>query len=239
MPVDDLFDLWQLHLVDKAILEVRMQAAALDPGKALMAEIKRLEAARDAANEAYKALHGEQTDIELKQKGIDEKVKKIEKDLYGGKVVNPREVENFQKEVEVLKKQRGDLDGRLLELWDLVPPAKKDLDNAEKAVQEKRAILKEHQAAVVIKQAELQHAFKAAQAKREPAAKKVDAATLARYDANRQRHEGVGMSRIEKNGSCEQCGTLLPRKTVELAKDGKMTTCEACGRILYWSAGIV
>lgn len=239
MSSDDLFRLWQLHLVDKAILEIRSQAAALDPGKKLMAEIAKLENQAKAADDAYKALHGEQTDIELKQKGIDEKVKKINQDLYGGKVVNPREVENFQKEIEILKKQRGDMDGRLLELWDLVPPAKKEADSAHAAIQTKKAELADYQKRVIAHRAKLEAAFKEATAKRPAALEKVEKSMLARYESIRQKHNGLGMSRIEKNGSCELCGTLLPRKTIETAKEGRWVTCEDCHRALYWSESIV
>lgn len=239
MPSDDLFRLWQLHLVDKAILEIRSQAAALDPGKKLMAEIVRLEAQATFAEEGYRSVHGEQTDIELKQKGIDEKVKRFDRDLYGGKVVNPREVENLQKEIELLKRQRSELDERLLELWEVVPPAKQKLDLARDAIQAKKAELADYQKRLVIHKANLEAAFKEATAKRPAALENVDKGMLAKYDAIRQKHSGLGMSRIEKNGSCELCGTLLPRKTVETAKDGRWVTCEACHRVLYWSESIV
>lgn len=238
MSSDPLFDLWQLHLVDKAILDIRNLAAALDPGRKLMAEIAKLQEAADEAETVHKSLHAELTDLELTQKGIDDKLKKFDKDLYGGKVVNPREVENLQKEIEILKRQRGELDGRLLELWELLPPAKVRAEEAQSAIAAKKSELAAHQKAVLQKKAELEKAYREAGARRAPAAQKIESGLLARYDAIRQKHDGIGMSRIDKKSCCEACGTLLPRKTVEIAKESRLVTCETCHRILFWSESV-
>src|SRR5947209_4308261 len=100
MSETDLRNLWKLHLVDYQLLEIRKRAAALDPGKRLMAEIAALNMQLEAKAAHLKTLHGEQTDVELQQKSLDDKLKKIDKELYGGKIVNPREVEAFQKEIQ-------------------------------------------------------------------------------------------------------------------------------------------
>src|SRR5690348_7343349 len=95
----DLRKLWKLHLIDLSLLEIRKRAAALDPGRKMQGELAALNAVYEAKTAHVKTLSGEQTDLELQQKSIDEKLKKIDKDLYGGKVVNPREVEALQKEI--------------------------------------------------------------------------------------------------------------------------------------------
>ena len=128
MSYTDFRALHNLHLLDVAIVEIRRRAAALDPGKAIQAEINKLQAQYDEVGGQYKALHGEQADLELHQKAIDNKVAQIEKELYGGKVVNSREVENLNKDIAAHKKRRSDLDERLFELLELVPPAKEAAD---------------------------------------------------------------------------------------------------------------
>src|SRR5688500_809412 len=114
MAEGDLRKLWKLHLIDTAILEIRARAAALDPGKRIQAQIDAL--AKELEASPAKTLGAELSDLELQQKGIASKIAKIEKDLYGGKIVNPREVENLQKEIEALRRQRAGLDERILEL---------------------------------------------------------------------------------------------------------------------------
>lgn len=239
MSSDSLFSLWKLHQIDSAIVDIRARAAALDPGRKLAAEIEALKEAHAEKEGEAKALAGEAADVELKQKGLDEKLKRFDKELYGGKVVNPREVQAIEKEVTILKRQRGELDSRLLELWETLPPAKKSAEDAKRVVVAKQAELGEHQKKVLAAKAQLESGFREASAKRQDAAKGIDAGLLARYDSIRGKHGGLGMSRITKEGSCELCGTLQPRKTVENVKDGRVVICEACHRILYWSEGVV
>ncbi|MBX3118074.1 MAG: hypothetical protein KF784_03350 [Fimbriimonadaceae bacterium] len=239
MPADDLFKLWKLHEVDSTIAELRAKAAALDPGKKLMAEIKALEAKKAETEKTYHELHGEQSDLELKQKSISDKIKKIEADLYGGKIVSSREVEAFQKDVAMLKKQREEFDGRVMELWDLVPPAKAAVAEMEKEIAAKRAELKEHQTKVMAYKGQIEELFKQNMAKRPDAAKGIPPAMLSRYDNIRQKADGVAMTRVNKGGFCSTCGMHLAEKLIESAREGRMAMCEGCGRILYWSESVV
>lgn len=236
---NDLRNLWRLHLVDLGLHEIRQRAAALDPGRKIQGELAALNTELEAKNEHLKTLRGEQTDIELRQKSIDEKLKKIDKELYGGKVVNPREVEALQKEIATLKKQRGDLDTKLLELWDAIPPVQAEVDVLAKKVAEKKAELDEYQKKVLKLKAQLEAEFKERSAQRPALAKEVPTSMLARYDSVRQKHAGIGMAGVTKNGNCDACGTKLPVKNIEAAKEGRIVTCEACHRILYASEGLI
>lgn len=204
-----------------------------------MAQIKSLEDDYNAKHETAKALFGEQTDLELKQKGIDEKLKKIDKELFGGQVVNPREVEAYEKEIDMLKRQRASMDGRLLELFELTPPANAAADSAKKLVEAKKAELAEYQKRVVKEQERLKAEYAKANALRPAATKDIEPHLITRYDAIRQRQGGVGMSKITKQGTCEMCGMKLPVKSIEMAREDRVVTCEACHRILYYTEGLI
>ncbi len=235
---DSLDRLWRLHKIDQAVFEIRARAAALDPGKRLSEEIADAQRELDEAQAEVHALSGQASDLELAQKGIDEKIKRFDKELYGGGVVNPREVEALQKEVVLLKKERGDLDVRILELWDRIPEAKEAAQAAEEVLKTKKAELAEHRKTVLESKEKLESAFKEATARRAPALEGLEPAMIARYDAIRQKHGGLAMSKVLKDGSCELCGTMQPRKSIEAAKEGRIATCESCHRILYWSDGL-
>src|SRR4051812_48895574 len=125
----ELQRLWKLHQIDSALLEIRNRAASLDPGRAQAAEVKKLQAEMDAS--PGRILQGELTDFELQQKTLQDKIKKFEGQLYGGKVVNPREVEALQKEVSILKRQRDEFDERIIDLLDKLPEAKKKAEVLE------------------------------------------------------------------------------------------------------------
>lgn len=235
MASGDLLPLWKLHKIDTAIVEIRKRAAALDGGKAIQAEITRIQAEFDTAGGNAKSLSGEQHDIELRQKGYEEKIDKFSKQLFGGSVVNPREVENLQREIASLRKHREELDERLLELWEVVPPAKSAAEAVGTRLAAKKAELDAYRTKVVTVRQKLEEEFKARMAERPTAAAAVPKITLERYDTIREKHAGIGLSLIAgRPASCEMCGTLLPERLIEGAKEERIVTCDACHRILYW-----
>lgn len=234
MAVGDLRKLWQLHLIDSQLHNVRARAAALDPGRAIQARIAALQSELDKAAEEYGVLHREQTDLELEQKSIDAKIAKFDKDLYSGVVVNPKEVENIQKEIEMLKRRKSQIDDRLFEIFDLTPPALAEKERAEANLQAAKAELGQHQKSVMAEKSRLEAAYKELLAKRPEVLKEVPPGLLPRYDQTLKKH-GTAMALITKDQTCEVCGMRQAEKTVEYVKEDRIVTCEACARILYFS----
>lgn len=240
MAAGDLLKLWKLHLIDSGLVEVRKRAAALDPGKRIMSEIKALEEELETTGGEYKRLHAEQTDLELQQKSIDDKIKRADREIYGGKIINPREIENLQREITSLKAKKDEHDFRLLELLDLMPPAKVVADQIQAKIDAKKKELGEHQKKVLLTKSQLEADFKTLNSQRGTALAQVPPALLPRYDAIRQNHDGTAMAQINmKTGTCGACGMKLPVKSIEHAKEDRVVTCEACHRILYYTEGLV
>lgn len=239
MASPELRRLWKLHQVDSGLVEVRHRAAALDPGRQIMAELKALEKQQATDGAAAKALHAEQLDIELAQKSIDDKLKKIDSEIYGGKVVNPREIDALEREVVILKKKRSDYDDRLLELMDLLPPAKELSDKIDRAIAIRRKALAEKQKAAMAEKAVLEARYAELNKQRPELAKAVPPDLLTRYEATRKRTDGTGMAEIVAKKTCGSCGMQLPERVIVSAAEDRLTTCEACHRILYYTEGVV
>lgn len=235
----DLRRLHQLHLIDAAIAEIKARAAALDPGRQIQAALQQVQAKFDEASGRLHTLQGEQADLELKQKGIDAKLQKIDKEMYGGTVVNPREVENLEKEIVNLKRQRGEIDERLLELWEAIPPVQAEVTTLEASRAKLKQDLVVHQKKVLEEKTQLEAAFRQRQQERPAALAQVPKPMLARYDAIRQKAGGVGMTDVVRKGFCGSCGTHLPEKLIETAREGRIATCESCFRILYVTEGLI
>jgi predicted nucleic acid-binding Zn-ribbon protein len=239
MASDDLRRLWRLHQIDAALVEIQQRAAALDPGRALMAEIKNLEAQLDEKGGQARTLASELTDTELKQRSIEDKLKKVEKEIFGGKVVNPREIESLEKEVGIIKRQRTEVEERILQLWELVPPAQAEADGIEAKLAERKHQLALHQKQALRTKAQLETDYKTRMAERPAAVKAVPPVLLGRYDAIRKGHHGTAMGQITRARTCSACGTLLPERTIQGAKEEKIMTCDECHRILYFTEGLV
>lgn len=238
MAFSDLRKLFRLHLIDVTIVEIRKRAAALDPGRKVAAEVKAIETQLEQLGGAARAHHAEITDLELKAQAIEEKLKKFDKELYGGSVVNPREVENLQKEIEILKRQRSEIDDKTMALMESAPEGASEISKLETLLQQKKKEQHvQHKAALELK-SKLEEEFKKKSAERPSLASEVPPAMLSRYDSIRQKLDGVGMTEINGD-SCATCGTHLPERIIEGAKDGRLMTCESCHRIVYASEGLI
>jgi predicted nucleic acid-binding Zn-ribbon protein len=239
MPSLDVQRLWKLHKIDSGLVDIRNQAASLDPGKATRAEIEKLKAEDAEIGGRYRTLNQEMLDLDLLQKGTDDKIKKVEKELYGGLIVSARESEAYQKEIAGLKKHKEDRDERLLELYELIPPAKAAADVIHEQIEKKRLELGDANKKAQAMKLELEREFARLTKLRPEAAKIVNPALLARYDSIRQRHNGVGMAEVTKKGSCSGCGTGQPERTLQALREDKVATCESCHRILYHTEGVI
>jgi hypothetical protein len=235
----DLARLWRVHEIDAALVDIRAHAGALDPGTKLQQEIAALTKHLEEKGGEAKALAQEQIDLELAQKSLQEKLKKNDRELYGGSLLNSREVEARNREMEMIKNQRDSMDERLLELMELVPPAKALAEKIQKRIDEKKAELAEFRKGALAEKSRLEEEFRIQTAKRPQAIAGIAPGLLARYDDIRKKSAGIGMARITREQACGACGMALPERSVQNAKDDKVVTCEACHRILYYSESIL
>lgn len=239
MASPELRRLWALHEIDAEILDLRRQAARLGAGFEEAAKLKALEAKDADVGAKARALISEQVDTELKQKGLEDRIKKFDSQLFGGSVTSAREVESIQKEIQLLKRERDALDDRLLELMDEAPAAKKIADSLAAEIADAKRALSERRQQAMAEKGRIEAAYKVAVGKREAAKQQVTPALLNRYETILKRYDGVGMAEVIKKRQCGACGTQLPERTIRAALDGTVVTCESCHRILYHTEGVV
>jgi predicted nucleic acid-binding Zn-ribbon protein len=234
----DLRRLHRLYEVDLAILELRKRAAALDTGQEIAAKIKALEKSLDSGEGAQaKKLVSEVRDLELATAGMRDKAKKLEAELYSGKIVNLREVEAYRQEIANLRKHADENEAKLLDLIEPADEARKLVARIEKRIEELKGQLVERQKSARVEQARLEAKYQACLKERPEAAKEVAAPLLAKYEAIRKQYE-TGMADIVDKKSCGACGNLLPEKAITALQEDRIVTCEQCHRILYYTEGL-
>jgi predicted nucleic acid-binding Zn-ribbon protein len=239
MASTELQRLWKLNRIDSGLVEIRHRAANLDIGKKISSELEALKQQDAEVGGKARKLAADLTDLEIAQKGIDDKLKKIDKQLYGGGVVNPREVENLEKEVAALKRQRDANDEKILGLWDVVPPAKEAAAKIEAQIAERQKQLAERRKAALTEKTDLEKEFLRLTQMRPDATKGIGPGLMNKYDSIRQRMGGVGMAEATRKHACSGCGTLIAERMVQSLKEDKVVTCESCHRILYYTEGVV
>jgi predicted nucleic acid-binding Zn-ribbon protein len=232
----DLRRLWALHEADVEINEIKKRAAGLDVGQA---EAQALQTLGVEDSKAYHDLLAAQADVDLQKQGAEDKLKKTEKTLYGGTIVNPREVATFEKEIEALNRQIESLGEKQAEINHQIPALKAKEDKLEA----QRAELKKRQAAKIAAARELkpklEAAYKAAVARRNEGVKAIPPALLAKYEGVKTRQGGIGMGKITPAHNCSACGTHLAERVINAVKEDRVVTCESCHRILYYTEGVL
>lgn len=227
-----LTTLLRLHLIDSKLHEIRARASVLGPPKELLAELAAAEEVSRQSAAALRALEAEQNDLESQNRSLVDRIKKLDKRLYGGSVVNPREVEQMHEEMKTCKAQIAAHEERVLEIWEELPVLQEAADRDLAALAEVRGRVEERNAHAKASMAELEAQFRKLGAERPALLQRVPRAMAVQYEAIRKRTGNTAMAQIQEGRSCE-CGMMVPEKTAERVRQDQVSTCESCHRILY------
>ena len=234
---DQLAALYGLQEVDVRIGKANSALAALTGAKALKQRLALAETAVQEAEKAQSDIESELKDSELKLQSIDDKRAKFEKRLYSGTVASPKELSSIEKEIDILKKQQGELDGRVLELYDEVEQAREKA----KAAREKQQVYEKQVAEALetesSEKSKLESELADLDQQREAAVEKVtDPSLLSRYETIAKKTKSGGVARV-RDGKCEGCNISVTIFVMRKLLEGKESQyCENCGRILFLDA---
>ncbi|HZT41328.1 MAG TPA: C4-type zinc ribbon domain-containing protein [Chthonomonadaceae bacterium] len=231
---EKLAALYALQQLDSALDALKKQYAALDPGRAEEAAYRAAKAAHDEADANLHTTTTALRDAELEQKAVEAKRTEYETKLYSGSVRVPKELQAMQEEVEMLGRQRGKLDEKILTLMD-------DLEGVRAREAEARQRLTETETALRAKRATYKQEAERMQAQaRELAAQRKQAAAavapdlIRRYESLRAMKGGVAIAPLEDNNACGGCKMGLPSQLVHRVRVGTtLEFCDNCGRILF------
>ncbi|MEO7453540.1 MAG: hypothetical protein ABIV13_02115 [Fimbriimonadales bacterium] len=230
---EELKKIATVQRVDTAINELKRKFASIDPGRGPMAAVEQAKQELEAKAEVHRLLRQEAEDLELSTKGFEQKIASEQKRLYSGGVYNAKDADAIEREVANLKSRMAKNDERLLEVWDEVPPAKVDEDSAAVALKATEERLAEYRTKYDTFRVEFDSRMTDLIAKRDEVIKAVDAGLLAKYQQNRDRRHGIGISLII-DGLCTTCSTPVPTKQLgDVIAGHSLETCENCFRFLY------
>lgn len=161
------------------------------------------------------------------------KIEQSESSLYGGLVKNPKELQDLQTEIKLLKQSLATLeDDQLQQLVDMESTEAQvsTIDNTLKEFDAKLAIefsaLFEEESNKNLEKEKLLQERKAV-------LDQVNPDFLSTYQTLRKSKNGIAVAAIE-DGSCQVCGSTLTPADCQTAKSpSHMATCSSCGRILY------
>ncbi len=227
--------LYDLLGVDEDIDRHSQSIAALD---AALEDTRLLEETRQAVEEARETLRKQQavrTDLELTADASRSKAGEAEGKLYGGTVRNPRELEDLQAELNMLREQQRRHEESLLQALEAVEETEGGLNALEGSLREMEASWKVEKARMLEERSSLQESLAQLRKKRDGMTALVSPVHLRMYDGLRSTRQGLAVVKIER-GTCQGCRITLPTRVVQQARSSaEPVKCPSCSRILYAS----
>ncbi len=225
----------------KELQEIDLELDALDDRERSLPERERYEALESRLKECERALRDKEAElrdrkaaqkrIEDEIAGLNEKMEKEQKRLYGGEVTSPKELAGIQQELESLKERIDQAETSLLEQMEIVEPMEKEIAIIAEKVDRLRAETAEAKSAYGAVSSEITLARAALREKRAVTVTGVVKDQLELYERIRKRHRRAVVEL--KNSICGGCRTEIP--TVELKRimeEPGPSRCPNCGRIL-------
>lgn len=224
--------LWQLQTIDQEIDEKTKRQTLVEQTLANDPAVTSAQTALAAEQKKFGELRAILRDRELEVKSLEDKAKSVEQRLYGGTVLNPKELDGLSKDLEMHKRQRGALDDKLLELMDTVEQAQARVNlqaNALKQIEGKRSgdlenLTHEHETLVKrLAWLEIERA-------KTRSALGVDVART--YDQLKRTKAGRAVAQLKRD-SCGTCGVAVPTGLINRVRTGdEVVICVGCGRML-------
>ncbi len=224
--------LWRLQTIDQEIDEKTKRAHLVGEAQANDPKVVAAKAALETDQEKLAQARAALRDRELDASSLDAKIKQVEEQLYSGLVSNPKELGGLEKDLQMHKRRRSEMDDTLLRLMDSVEQALRRAEEralALRAVEETRKNEVEHlsreETALAARLAELA-------TQREQTRAALDTDALRQYDQLRRTKAGRAVAPV-KSDSCSQCGVAVPTGLINRVRAGdEIVLCTSCGRIL-------
>jgi predicted nucleic acid-binding Zn-ribbon protein len=225
--------LFRLQQVDRRIDQVETRLSAiretLDNDIELRSSLARVEAAQEEQRVSERDRRKSEADAQSQ----NIKIQQLESSLYGGKVRNPKELQELETDITSLKKHLAILEENELNEMLKVEAAEASVATAQaelKQIQERLSL--EHRK-LIEEQESLTRDAESLSSERHALVTAIAAGMLSSYESLRQQRRGVAVAEVLDN-SCGACGTTLTPAVQQNARHAlQLVYCPSCGRILF------
>lgn len=233
MAMSQVLDLYRLQKIDSRQEQISVRLGEIDR---ILAEDLELIQAQTQSEIAYNTLQNLRKDLKTIEGSVQTQQIKIEQSnaaLYGGRIHNPKELQDIQSEVISLKRHLSTLEDQQIEVMIQVEQAEAfsdemihNLNSVQDKVRIKQNQLFEEQK-ILLKEIERLNT------EHQSLVSFISPDYLKMYDRLRQQKKGLAIT-TATDSSCDSCGaTLTPAEWQTTHSPNKITYCPSCGRILF------
>jgi predicted nucleic acid-binding Zn-ribbon protein len=227
-----LWQLYKLQQTDSSIQELERRTEKLDDGTTKKAELDAAVKALSVKQEEIKKLLSAQRRQELEVGSTVEHQKKLQEKLWSGKVSNPKELENLQKETDQLKLKQKRIEDGIIEMMERLEQLEIEARAESSIVAGLEEEHNEIRARYEEELARIEGEMETLKTRREKIAENIEQPDMRRYETLRAQKNGLAVVKVAK-GKCGGCFRNLPESVVQKVQARQMEFCNACGRILF------
>jgi predicted nucleic acid-binding Zn-ribbon protein len=161
------------------------------------------------------------------------KIEQTESTLYGGKVRNPKELQDMQNEVAALKRFMSVLEDRQIEIMISVEEAEARYASSASELEDVISQLARKNSSLASEREDLIKEVGRMESERAASSSSIPPEDMALYEQLRLRRRGVAVSKVTDQ-ACSACGSTLNASLLHVARSpSQIARCDVCGRILY------
>ncbi len=224
--------LFRLQTVE---MEIAQKSRRLKEVEFLWGKDDSIAAAQTAVHQAEARLHAAQVEsrkLELESQSLQEEAAANEKQLYSGRVTNPKELASLQDKVKNLKERRSKVEDRLLDLMLEIEEAEANLAACRQSLSQLQAEWESDQSGLAAERDALAQSLSALRSERETLRASISAGDLEVFEDLSRRKGGRGVVKMI-DGTCQGCGVSVPFNQAKAAAEtDELIFCGNCERIL-------
>ena len=204
----------------------------------VLAALKNTEQLDNAQNSAestratLRKLLSNQKDKEFELATLSEKIKEEEEKLYSGRVKHSKELLDLQKEVTSLKARYGQLEEKLFDLLVSVEEVQIANQHAESSLQEIMVAREKESAELEVSKQHLALALNDLLQKRSRITPQITPSYLSIYEDLRRKKRNVPVVELIRANLCGGCNTTVSNAIIKAVREGQVTYCNTCERML-------
>ena len=215
--------------IDQIVARLKTIQETLENDLELKAATVHFEISNKKCKDAERAL--KLIEAEVQKQRI--KIEQTESSLYGGRVHNPKELQDLQKDVASLKKHLETLEERELEAMLLVESTEKEEQLAQIELERVKSSRGDQNRDLTKESEVLRKDRERLDSERKAVMGNLESKTVGIYDQLRQQRRGIAVTTLRDN-SCTACGTTLTASQQQSARStSQLFYCPTCSRVLY------
>lgn len=226
-------NLYRLQQIDTQLDQTNQRLLTI---QALLADTTLLDEVMARKTTSETALLAERKRLQQADRLVQEqkiKIEQTEAALYGGKVRNPKELQDLQLESASLKKHLSTLEDRMLEIMFSVDEQEAEVSALDSEYLNIQAHTEQGHAQLRGEVTSLEQLRERLILEHQAAENVISAADLQIYQQLRKTRNGVAVAKITDR-TCGACGASLTPALVQAANaPTQFARCASCSRILY------